>query len=122
MDRRLGSDKGGLGLDIVIARLTDFGVKRLSFSDFSRISEMPCVRSSLLSGIASGVGVGIIRGVSARKSVHRLVTASRTDIYDPGPFVASNWAMSTFLVISTGSWYGPPYARPLPGALINPVQ
>jgi len=60
--------------------------KRLSFSDFSRISEMPCVRSSLLTGIASGVGVGIIRGVSAR------------------PFVASNWAMSTFLVISTGSW------------------
>jgi len=60
--------------------------KRLSFSDFSRISEMPCVRSSLLTGIASGIGVGIIRGVSAR------------------PFVASNWAMSTFLVISTGSW------------------
>jgi len=60
--------------------------KRLSFSDFSRVGEMPCVRSSLLTGIASGVGVGVIRGVSAR------------------PFVASNWAMSTFLVISTGSW------------------
>jgi len=60
--------------------------KRLSFSDFSHISEMPCVRSSLLTGIASGVGVGMIRGVSAR------------------PFVASNWAMATFLVISTGSW------------------
>ncbi|KAF9779655.1 hypothetical protein BJ322DRAFT_372947 [Thelephora terrestris] len=42
---------------------------------------MPCVRSSLLTGIASGVGVGVIR-----------------------PFVASNWAMATFLVISTGSW------------------
>ncbi|KAF9643281.1 hypothetical protein BDM02DRAFT_3104620 [Thelephora ganbajun] len=60
--------------------------KRLSFSDFSRIGEMPCVRSSLLTGIASGVGVGVIRGVSAR------------------PFVASNWAVYTFLVISTGSW------------------
>jgi len=60
--------------------------RRLSFSDLSRIGEMPCVRSSLLTGIASGVGVGVIRGVSAR------------------PFVASNWAMSTFLLISTGSW------------------
>ena len=34
------------------------------------MGEMPCVRSSLLAGIASGVGVGVIRGVSARESVH----------------------------------------------------
>lgn len=28
------------------------------------------------------------------------------DSWNSGPFVASNWAMATFLVISTGSWYG----------------
>lgn len=37
---------------------------------------MPCVRSSLLTGIASGVGVGVIRGVSARESVHEMSFAS----------------------------------------------
>ncbi|KZT09235.1 uncharacterized protein LAESUDRAFT_735510 [Laetiporus sulphureus 93-53] len=51
-----------------------------------RVGEIPCARSSLLSGIASGVGVGVIRGLSA------------------GPFVASNWAVGTFVVISLGTW------------------
>ena len=54
-----------------VSRLTDFCVQRLSFSDFSRIGEMPCVRNSFLTGIASGVGVGVIRGVSARESNRR---------------------------------------------------
>jgi len=60
--------------------------KRIEWSDFARIGEMACIRSSLLTGIASGVGIGVIRGLSAR------------------PFVASNWAVGTFMVISTGSW------------------
>lgn len=62
--------------EIRISCLTSIGVQRLSFSDFSRIGEMHCVRSSLLAGIASGVGVGVIRGVSARESVHGLASAS----------------------------------------------
>ena len=68
MDRRSRSDKGIPPLRIYISRLTGVGAQRLSFSDFSRIGEIPCVRSSLLAGIASGVGVGVIRGVSTRES------------------------------------------------------
>ncbi|CCL98850.1 uncharacterized protein FIBRA_00856 [Fibroporia radiculosa] len=62
-------------------------VKRISFwDDLQKIGEIPCARSSLLSGIASGAGVGVIRGLSA------------------GPFVASNWAVGTFMLISLGTW------------------
>ncbi|KAH8998619.1 hypothetical protein EDB92DRAFT_1933018 [Lactarius akahatsu] len=53
---------------------------------FKRIGEIPCARNSLLSGIASGVGVGVIRGLSVR------------------PFAASNWAMGTFMLVSLGTW------------------
>ncbi|KAI9428314.1 hypothetical protein H4582DRAFT_1922959 [Lactarius indigo] len=61
--------------------------KRLSpREDLQRIGEIPCARNSLLSGIASGVGVGVIRGLS----VH--------------PFAASNWAMGTFMLVSLGTW------------------
>ncbi|KAH7927778.1 hypothetical protein BV22DRAFT_1006240 [Leucogyrophana mollusca] len=56
------------------------------FDDFQRIGEIPCARNSLLSGIASGAGVGVIRAMSA------------------GPFVASNWAVGTFMLISLGTW------------------
>ncbi|EPS97504.1 hypothetical protein FOMPIDRAFT_1128405 [Fomitopsis schrenkii] len=51
-----------------------------------KIGEIPCARSSLLSGIASGAGVGVIRGLSA------------------GVFVASNWAVGTFMAVTLGSW------------------
>ncbi|KAH9179198.1 hypothetical protein EDB89DRAFT_2063317 [Lactarius sanguifluus] len=61
--------------------------KRLSpREDLQRIGEIPCARNSLLSGIASGVGVGVIRGLSVR------------------PFAASNWAMGTFMLVSLGTW------------------
>ncbi|KAF8133813.1 hypothetical protein EV363DRAFT_1161811 [Boletus edulis] len=53
---------------------------------FKRLGEMPCARNSLLSGIASGAGVGFIRAMSA------------------SPFVASNWAVGSFMVISLGTW------------------
>ncbi|KAF9241165.1 hypothetical protein BU15DRAFT_45253, partial [Melanogaster broomeanus] len=58
----------------------------IAFKDFQRLGEMPCARNSLLSGIASGAGVGVIRSMSA------------------SPFVASNWAVGTFMLISLGSW------------------
>ncbi|EMD40098.1 hypothetical protein CERSUDRAFT_45537 [Gelatoporia subvermispora B] len=51
-----------------------------------KIDEIPCARNSLLSGIASGAGVGVIRGMSA------------------GAFVASNWAVGTFMLVSMGTW------------------
>jgi len=61
--------------------------KRLSpREDLERIGEIPCARNSLLSGIASGVGIGVVRGLSV------------------GPFAASNWAMGTFMLVSLGTW------------------
>lgn len=62
-------------------------VKRISlWDDIQKIGEIPCARNSLLSGIASGAGVGVIRGMSA------------------GPFWASQWAVGTFVLISMGTW------------------
>jgi len=61
--------------------------KRISVvDDFQRLPEMPCARNSLLSGIASGAGIGFIRAMNT------------------SPFVASNWAVGTFMVISLGTW------------------
>ncbi|KAJ6452552.1 hypothetical protein C8R47DRAFT_998069 [Mycena vitilis] len=51
------------------------------------IGEVPCGRNSLLSGIASGVGIGFIRGISAK------------------PIVAGNWAVGTFVLVSISSWW-----------------
>ncbi|KAF8478100.1 hypothetical protein DFH94DRAFT_634042 [Russula ochroleuca] len=51
---------------------------------FKRVGEIPCARNSLLNGIASGVGVGVIRGLS----VH--------------PLAASHWAVGTFMLVSLG--------------------
>ncbi|OSD07447.1 hypothetical protein PYCCODRAFT_1463703 [Trametes coccinea BRFM310] len=62
-------------------------VKRISVrDDLSHINEIPCARNSLLSGIASGVGIGFIRGMSG------------------SVFLACNWAVGTFMLISLGSW------------------
>ncbi|KAI0330481.1 hypothetical protein GY45DRAFT_1353928 [Cubamyces sp. BRFM 1775] len=56
------------------------------WGDVKEAVKIPCARNSLLSGIASGVGIGIIRGMSA------------------SVFVASNWAVGTFMLISMGTW------------------
>ncbi|VDC00732.1 unnamed protein product [Peniophora sp. CBMAI 1063] len=61
--------------------------KRLSVNDFQHIGEIPCARNSLLAGIASGAGMGVIRGMTA------------------GVFVASNWAVGCFMLVSLGSWH-----------------
>ncbi|KAJ7069617.1 hypothetical protein C8F01DRAFT_1113381, partial [Mycena amicta] len=51
------------------------------------IGEVPCAgHNSLLSGIASSVGIGFIRGMS----VHAIV--------------AGNWAIGTFALVSSVSW------------------
>ncbi|ETW81627.1 hypothetical protein HETIRDRAFT_317487, partial [Heterobasidion irregulare TC 32-1] len=50
------------------------------------IGEIPCARTSLLNGIASGVGIGFIRGFNVR------------------PFAACNWAVGTFMLVSLGTW------------------
>ncbi|KZW01524.1 hypothetical protein EXIGLDRAFT_760736 [Exidia glandulosa HHB12029] len=54
--------------------------------DFRDIGEIPCARTSLMAGIASGTGIGVIRGVSV------------------STFAACNWAMGTFFVVSFSAW------------------
>ncbi|KAF7299644.1 hypothetical protein HMN09_00969800 [Mycena chlorophos] len=57
-----------------------------SFRSAFHIGEVPCARNSLLSGIAGGVGIGFIRGMSVN------------------PIIAGNWAIGTFALVSTISW------------------
>ncbi|KAF8518909.1 hypothetical protein JB92DRAFT_2901168 [Gautieria morchelliformis] len=72
---------GDLAKDVKLA------VKRINLAeDFSNIGQMPCARTSLLSGIASGVGIGFMRGINAR------------------PWVAFNWAMGSFVFVTIGTW------------------
>ncbi|KAG2342182.1 hypothetical protein BDR05DRAFT_990559 [Suillus weaverae] len=56
------------------------------WQDAREAFKMPCARNSLMSGIASGVGVGVIRIMSA------------------GFLVGSHWAVGTFMVVSLGTW------------------
>ncbi|RDB17797.1 hypothetical protein Hypma_000954 [Hypsizygus marmoreus] len=51
------------------------------------ITDIPCARNSLLGGIASGAGIGVVRGMSA------------------GALVAGNWAIATFMIVSLGSFH-----------------
>lgn len=51
------------------------------------VTNIPCARNSLLGGIASGAGIGVVRGMSA------------------GALVAGNWAMATFTIVSIGSFH-----------------
>ncbi|EKM51659.1 uncharacterized protein PHACADRAFT_177079 [Phanerochaete carnosa HHB-10118-sp] len=56
------------------------------WGDTKEAVKIQCARSSLLSGIASGAGIGVIRGMSS------------------GPLIASNWAVGTFMLVSLGTW------------------
>ncbi|EAU85770.2 hypothetical protein CC1G_04987 [Coprinopsis cinerea okayama7 len=58
-----------------------------SFQSARHVTELPCARNSLLYGIAGGVGIGVVRGLSAP------------------PMVAGHWAVGTFALISLGSWH-----------------
>ncbi|KAJ7236743.1 hypothetical protein B0H12DRAFT_1140012 [Mycena haematopus] len=58
-----------------------------SFRSAFHIGQVPCARNSLLAGIASGVGIGFIRGMSAP------------------PVVAGSWAMFTWALVSGTSFH-----------------
>ena len=66
---------------------------------------MPCARNSLLSGIASGAGVGFIRAMGTSMGEVIAVWYTSLIVHSTDPFVASNWAVGTFMVISLGTWY-----------------
>jgi cytochrome c oxidase assembly protein subunit 20 len=89
-------------MDIVDER----GDQSLSFWEpLKSVEKIPCARNSLLSGIASGAGIGVIRGISAGQFSLRSLPISLTGFKWLGAFVASNWAVGTFVVVSIGSWY-----------------
>ncbi|KAF8195405.1 hypothetical protein BJ912DRAFT_140145 [Pholiota molesta] len=58
-----------------------------SLQSARHITEVPCARNAFLTGIAGGLGVGIIRGLSTN--------ALR----------AGHWAMGAFLFLSASSWH-----------------
>ncbi|WVW82091.1 hypothetical protein I302_104096 [Kwoniella bestiolae CBS 10118] len=55
--------------------------------DFENIGKIPCARNSLLYGIAGGAGLGAVRFLGSRK-----------------PWVAANWAVGSFILISGFQW------------------
>ncbi|GLB38234.1 putative protein of unknown function (DUF3767) [Lyophyllum shimeji] len=57
------------------------------FQSVTHFSDIPCARNSLLGGIASGAGIGVVRGISS------------------SALVAGNWAMATFVIVSLGSYH-----------------
>ncbi|KAF7348351.1 hypothetical protein MSAN_01789100 [Mycena sanguinolenta] len=58
-----------------------------SFRSAFNIGQVPCARNSLLAGIASGVGIGFIRGMSAH------------------PVVAGSWGVFTWAIVSATSFH-----------------
>ncbi|EKM79239.1 hypothetical protein AGABI1DRAFT_128398 [Agaricus bisporus var. burnettii JB137-S8] len=50
------------------------------------VTSIPCSRESLLAGIAAGVGIGVVRGLTLP------------------PIKAGNWAVATFALTSLISW------------------
>ncbi|PVF93115.1 hypothetical protein CPB86DRAFT_743170 [Serendipita vermifera] len=61
--------------------------KTVKTDDFKNIERIPCARQSLVYGIAGGTAIGCTRYLTSN------------------PFVASNWAVASFVLISTASWY-----------------
>lgn len=58
-------------LSALVIEAKVFQVKRINLAeDISNIGQMPCARTSLLSGIASGVGIGFIRGITASNCIY----------------------------------------------------
>ncbi|KAI9654872.1 MAG: hypothetical protein M1831_005241 [Alyxoria varia] len=65
------------------------GLKTIELDDFSRLQRTPCFRDAYMPGIAGGVGMGALRFTTSF-SMHK----------------AFNWAASSFLAISVGTyWY-----------------
>jgi len=58
-----------------------------SIESAKHITEIPCARKSLMTGIVSGAGIGVIRGIAA------------------GPRMGGNWAVATFALVSVASWH-----------------
>ncbi|KAG6891519.1 hypothetical protein C0992_005053 [Termitomyces sp. T32_za158] len=74
-----------------------------AYQSITHIGDVPCARNSLLGGIASGLGIGIVRAMSACASYLVGRKVFQTEI-SSAAFVAGNWACATFVVISLGSF------------------
>ncbi|KAL0960719.1 hypothetical protein HGRIS_005745 [Hohenbuehelia grisea] len=75
------------------------------WNSMKNITQIPCARNSLLSGIASGLGIGVIRGLSTGAPDTPYNHPLMPEAVYSGPLVAGNWAMATFTLISLGSWH-----------------
>jgi len=58
----------------------------ISTKDFENVPSIPCARNSLLYGIGGGTAIGCTRYLTS------------------SVFVASNWAVASFILIAAASW------------------
>jgi hypothetical protein len=58
-----------------------------------------------MGGIASGAGIGFMRGLSTGEVVCNISVVLRWTSLCLGVLLAGHWAMVTFAVVSLGSWY-----------------
>ena len=58
-----------------------------------------------MSGIASGVGVGAIRVMSAGAFIYLLYPRYHRHTFRSGFLIGSHWAVGTFMLVSLGTWY-----------------
>lgn len=58
-----------------------------------------------MNGIATGAGVGVIRGISASESASALGFVAGFHIWhNTGLPVACNWAVGSFILVACGTW------------------
>lgn len=69
------------------------------------MTDIPCARGALMGGIASGAGIGFMRGLSTGEVVYNISAVLRRTSLFLGVLLAGHWAMATFAVVSLGSWY-----------------
>ncbi|KIM28458.1 hypothetical protein M408DRAFT_329509 [Serendipita vermifera MAFF 305830] len=69
--------------------LTDWwnAAKTVKPDDYRNIERVPCMKQSLVYGIAGGSAIGCTRYLSSN------------------PLVASNWAVASFVLIAAASWH-----------------
>ncbi len=68
------------------------GLKTIHWSDLSleKVAELPCARTSLITGISTGLLFGLARGIVTKR-----------------PMTAGTWSVVSFAISSSLSWYFP---------------
>jgi hypothetical protein len=80
-------------------------LQTINKDDFKNIERVPCARQSLVYGIAGGTAIGCTRYLTSSKLPHYFLSEIDPNLIGIlDPFVASNWAVASFVLISAASW------------------